>query len=416
MTRLQWGQTCRTHHFLFIDDAGHEDTRVPRMTEKEVMIQEEAIALFLVTWANGIEILILGFFGKDASTRLQKCVTDLFVSMACSDEQVRDQGRLPFVGMSGETDETDQILFVHDVRFIFDDQNGDEDASLSQLVGVFVQRMLKGRFDLVLQLGDSIGEKRGDQHRRNDERVEQTSEEKDRSDNAQKKKKECIAIAKTSTRDRSENLDAFFCAQPLNVQPIGGRKVSNGIRRSARFTFQDAGTSNFHLIWKKTLDRLIRHFGNKIVQRIHSWIQHLNDSIEKRIEFLAGLLALLFLFFENDAKRLPSLMRTQFVDQMMNVDEEQFDLLQFLLAKSETAALGTWSQRGTRDDLQQIEIIRQNGERELLQFALVIICTHVDTSDLQIFQWTNNRFTMIDSIHICTEQFVGTLNNNEHAR
>ena len=74
------------------------------MTVEEVMIQQESIAVLLVARADGVERLVLRFFGQHSPARLQERVADLLVSIALSDEQVRDQGRLPFARMSREAD------------------------------------------------------------------------------------------------------------------------------------------------------------------------------------------------------------------------------------------------------------------------------------------------------------------------
>ena len=135
---------------------------------------------------------------------------------------------------------------MHDVRLVFHGEQSDEKTPTGQLLGVFGEGMLKGSFDLLLQLGDAIGEERGEQRRRKDERVEKSREEKDRDDDAQEKKNEGEPIAETSARDRSENFNALFAAQPLNVPTIGESEVSNGVRHPARFTLPQATASNFH--------------------------------------------------------------------------------------------------------------------------------------------------------------------------
>ena len=79
-------------------------------------------------------------------------------------------------------------------------------------------------------------------------------------------------------------------------------------------------------------DSLIRRFRNEIVERIDSRVQNVNNTIEKRIEFVACFLSLLFLLLHDHTQRFTRLMRPQFVDQVMNVNEKQFDFVQLLLA------------------------------------------------------------------------------------
>ena len=72
--------------------------------------------------------------------------------------------------------------------------------------------MLEGRFDLVLQTGDAIGEEGRDQDRRNHARDDQSGEDEHGHDDAEEQQDERESVAKASARDGNENFDAFFGA------------------------------------------------------------------------------------------------------------------------------------------------------------------------------------------------------------
>ena len=204
-----------------------------------MVIEQEFVAILLVARAERVQVLVLRLFGEDASAGLQEIVTDLLVPVVLRDVEMRDECSLQFRRVCAEANESDEVLLVHDVVLVLDGENGNENATKAELVGVLDERMLKRRLDLVLELGDAVREERGDQRRWKDERVEQTGEDEHGNDDAEKKKNERESIAETRTRDWSENLDAFLGAQALDVETIRQTEVTNVVRRAAGFRLED---------------------------------------------------------------------------------------------------------------------------------------------------------------------------------